>query len=175
MAVGEVVDRVPLEAVERLRVLVQHTHDTNHALFVAGNGGCTTVADHFALGMSLNILRESGKGSRAFSLSSGPMLSAAVNDFGYDAMFAVQLKALAKPGDMFVALSSSGKSQNLAHAVETARTMGLTTAAIVGCSGPISGYAGHKIVLNEDNPAVAEDVMMMMLHWLYCSFMVASA
>ena len=172
LSVGEVVNRFPLADAVRLQTLVRHTYETGHALFVAGNGGCATVADHFALGMSLNILRESGVGSRAFSLSSGPMLSAAVNDFGYEQMFAVQLRALAKSNDMFIALSSSGKSMNLANAVSEARTLGLTTAAVVGRKGAVSVCASHIVSLDVDSPAVAEDVMIMMLHWLYCSFMV---
>jgi len=172
MAVHEAMVRFPRRDAELLRGTVERTIEKGHTLFTAGNGGSGTVADHFALGMSLNVFRETGRQGRAVCLNSGTMMSAAVNDFGYDRMFAAQLEASAQPGDLFVALSASGCSQNLAMAVNRASMMGLTTAAIVGKTGPVNAFADVSIVIDTDSAAVCEDVTMMMLHWLYGSFMV---
>lgn len=170
-AVAEVTRCFPSEDAEKLRQLVKQTHEKQNTIFIAGNGGGATVADHFALGMSLNILRETGYCNRAYSLNAGMMLSAAVNDFGYEDMFAIQLSALGKEYDLFIAVSASGRSKNLAKAVRRANERGMRSVAIVGRQGIVSHLASLKIELGTDNPALAEDVSMMMLHWVYCSFM----
>jgi len=173
-AIAEITKRFPSADAEKLRQIVKETHEKQNTIFIAGNGGGATVADHFALGMSLNILRETGYCNRAYSLNAGMMLSAAVNDFGYEDMFAIQLSALAKEYDLFIAVSASGCSKNLAKAIRRANERGMRSVAIVGNKGSVSEYAHLKIVLGTDNPALAEDVSMMMLHWVYCSFMVRS-
>lgn len=172
LSVGETVDHFPLEAAVQLRAEVQRVVERKNVLFTAGNGGGATVMDHFALGMSLNILRETGFGNRAISLNSGMMLSAAANDFGYERMFSVQLETLAKSGDLFVALSASGCSMNVATAIDKAHCMGLRTAAIVGKRGRVTENANVVIEIDCESAAITEDVAMMLLHWLYCSFMV---
>ncbi len=170
-AIAEITKRFPLDNAEMFRLAVKRTVDKQASIFIAGNGGGATVADHFALGMSLNIFRETGRCNRAYSLNSGMMLSAAVNDFGYENMFAVQLSALGKENDLFIAISASGCSKNLAKAVRRANERGMESIAVVGNKGIVSDYASLTIDLGTDNPALAEDVSMMMLHWVYCSFM----
>lgn len=171
-AVNAAMVRFPTQDVAKLRQLVKWTVDNNHTIFVAGNGGSGTVADHFALGMSLNVFRETGKQGRAVCLNSGTMMSAAVNDFGVDRMFAVQLETMAQPKDLFLALSASGCSRNLTTAVSRANMLGLRTAAVVGKEGPIAYGSDVSVILGEESAAVSEDVTMMLLHWLYGSFMV---
>jgi D-sedoheptulose 7-phosphate isomerase len=159
----------PFEKLEQFRQRVQETTGT---IFVAGNGGNATVADHFALGMSLNVFRETGRQGRAISLTSGVHMSAAVNDFGYERMFGVQLEAMGRPGDLFIALSASGSSINLAEAVVQADAMGMYSLAIVGKEGPVSLHANESLVIGTESSALSEDMTMMALHWLYGSFMV---
>lgn len=173
-AVQHVMARFPTQDAVKLRQLVKWTVENNHTVFVAGNGGSGTVADHFALGMSLNVFRETGRQGRAVCLNSGTMMSAAVNDFGAEQMFSVQLETMAQSKDLFLALSASGCSKNLVTAVKRANALGLRTAAIVGVEGPIAYTADISVILEEESAAVSEDVTMMMLHWLYGSFMVKS-
>lgn len=169
--VALVAKQFPIGKTNELRNVVAHVKDNNKTIFIAGNGGNATIADHFALGMSLNIFRETGHGNRAYSLNSGMMLSAAANDFGYEQMYAVQLQSLARKGDLFIALSASGNSMNLATAMKKACDLELYRVAIVGQYGKVSELATTSMELGTTNSAVAEDVTMMMLHWLYCSFM----
>lgn len=171
-SVTSVTEQVSLPPVVALRELIARGWRESRTLFTAGNGGSSTVAEHLALGMSLNVFRETGKGAPAFCLSSsGTFATAAANDFGRDAMFAAQLRALAKRDDLLVVISASGKSQNLVNVVATARELGVRTGAIVGQLGPVSALADLVVNVNVMSSAVAEDVTIMLLHWLYCSFM----
>lgn len=170
-AVREVTSHFDINSLNRIRKVVHRAYSNNQTIFVAGNGGNATVADHFALGMSLNILRETGRQGRAMSLSSGALLTAAVNDFGANRMFAVQLQSMGRPGDLFVALSASGCSENLAEAVDQCLDMDMKSVAIVGKPGPVSNHADEILVIGTDSAAISEDVTMMALHWLYGTFM----
>lgn len=169
--VGDAIKRFPFQSIIDLYADARDANSKGRTIFIAGNGGNATIADHFALGMSLNLQRETGRGCRAYSLSSGSMLSAAANDFGEERMFSAQLEALARRHDLFIALSASGKSKNISTAVKMANKMSLTTCAIVGRRGVVSLNATDKVILDIDDAAVCEDVTMMLLHWLYCSFM----
>ena len=78
--------------------------------YIAGNGGSAQMANHFAT----ELVHE---GLRAQSLTNDPiLLTALANDFSFEDIFVKQLKALAKKGDLFVGLSTSGKSRNLLNA-----------------------------------------------------------
>lgn len=169
--VAEVAEAVPLGSVTALRALVARTVERGGTLFTAGNGGSATVAEHLALGMSLNVFRETGSGFRSIALSSGTYATAAANDFGRERMFSAQLQAMAREGDMFVAVSASGCSENLVSAMRCARQLGVRTGAIVGKDGPIAADADVPVLLRAETSAIAEDVTIQLLHWLYCSFM----
>ena len=182
--VAEIASEVDADAVCQLRNLVFDACRSGATTFIAGNGGNATIAEHLALGLTLNTLRESGHGARAVALSaSGAILSAAANDFGADRVYAVQLEALARPGDLFLALSASGQSPNLDVALQRASRLGLRTAAIVGAGGAVASSAGMTINIRTDRwhlsdgrrdatcSAVFEDIATMIMHWIYGSYM----
>ncbi len=163
---------VDLAAVQELRDRIAKLVVDDYTLFVVGNGGFGTVAEHFALGMSLNVLREGGHSCRAYALSpSGPITTSAINDFGYDDMFAAQVRALGRPNDMLLALSGSGMSENIARAQSAAIRQHMFVASISGRGGPIAQLSRLPIVLNTDSNAIAEDAAIMLLHWVYGTFM----
>lgn len=173
-AVAAVAASVDRGAAHHAREMIRQAYDHGGTVFAAGNGGAGTVIDHFVLGLTLNAWRETQEGQRAVSLhANAAMLSAAVNDFGRWRMFSAQLRALSKhPADLVLVLSSSGKSENVAQLLREARAMGLASIALVGRPGPVSAEAALPIVLGTDCAAVAEDAAIMLLHWLYGTFMV---
>lgn len=94
-----------------------------------GNGGSATDSADFAAD-----LREIGV--RAFDLCDEPaVISAVANDIGFDEIFARQVIALGRPGDVAVGISTSGRSGNVARGMQQARAQGLTTIALAGYSG----------------------------------------
>jgi D-sedoheptulose 7-phosphate isomerase len=104
-------------------------------LYVMGNGGSATDAQHIALEFFHPII-EKRKALPAVALTADPALLTAIsNDRDFAKIFADQLRVLARPGDMVLVVSTSGKSPNLIQALETARELGLLTIAFTGKDG----------------------------------------
>jgi len=103
-------------------------------LLIAGNGGSLCDAMHFAEELT-GIFRHKRKALPAIALSDPGHLSCMANDVGYHDVFSRAVEALGREGDVFVALTTSGNSQNLIHAVEMAKAMGLKTISFLGKTG----------------------------------------
>jgi len=103
-------------------------------LLIAGNGGSLCDAMHFAEELT-GIFRHQRKALPAIALSDPGHLSCMANDVGYHDVFSRAIEALGREGDVFVALTTSGNSQNLIHAVEKAKAMGLKTISFLGKTG----------------------------------------
>jgi D-sedoheptulose 7-phosphate isomerase len=104
-------------------------------LYVMGNGGSATDAQHISVEFFHPIL-EKRKPLPAIALTADQALLTAIsNDRDFAKIFADQLRVLARPGDIALAVSTSGKSPNLVQALETARELGLLTVAFTGKDG----------------------------------------
>ena len=104
-------------------------------LYVMGNGGSATDAQHISLEFFHPIV-EKRKALPAIALTADQALLTAIsNDRDFAKVFADQLRVLARPGDIALAVSTSGKSPNLVQALETARELGLLTIAFTGKDG----------------------------------------
>lgn len=109
--------------------------DAGSRVWVLGNGGSAAISDHFATDLAkVNI--DTGLGIFPVSLcSNGPILTALANDYGYADSFAHQVRAFVKPGDVVVAVSSSGNSENVIRAVQQAKDNGATAVGLSGFDG----------------------------------------
>jgi D-sedoheptulose 7-phosphate isomerase len=104
-------------------------------ILIAGNGGSAADAQHFA-GELLSRFYFDRPSLAAVALSTdSSALTAIANDYGYEHVFSRQLQALGVPGDVFIAISTSGNSPNILQALAQATTMGLTTIGLTGHSG----------------------------------------
>lgn len=100
-----------------------------------GNGGSAADAQHWAAEMTGRYMRDR-KGLPAVALTTDTSaLTAIGNDYGYDQVFARQVEALARPGDVAVGISTSGASENVRLALAEARARGCATVAILGRDG----------------------------------------
>jgi D-sedoheptulose 7-phosphate isomerase len=105
------------------------THDLKQRdgqLFFVGNGGSAGMASHMAADACKN------GGLRALALNDAALITATSNDMAFDQIFALPIERLARPGDLLVAISSSGNSPNVVHALTTARAQGLGTITLSG-------------------------------------------
>lgn len=114
-------------------------------VFVLGNGGSAATASHF----SNDLLALTGRPAlRVWCLSdSAPVLTARANDCGFDQVFVRQLDGRVRAGDVVVAISSSGSSQNVLLAVDLARACGATTVGLCGFSGGALAHRCDHVVL----------------------------
>lgn len=140
--------REQAEGVERLVRAMAEAFRRGGRLFVMGNGGGATDAQHVAVEFFHPIV-EKRRPLPAVALTADQALVTAIaNDRDFSAVFADQLRVLARPGDMALALSTSGQSPNLLRALEAARELGLATIAFVGGDGgPLAKLADHALVV----------------------------
>jgi len=107
----------------------------DHKVLLFGNGGSAADAQHIAAELVGRFLGER-KALPAIALTTDTSaLTAIANDYGYEEVFARQVEALGRAGDVAIAISTSGKSPNVLRAVDTARASGMTTIGLTGGDG----------------------------------------
>lgn len=116
-------------------------------VIVAGNGGSLCDGAHFAEELT-GIFRSVRPALPVISLSEPGHITCVGNDMGFEWVFARALEAYGKPGDIFVALTTSGKSPNLVKAMETARQRQMKTIAFLGKGGgKLKGFADLEWII----------------------------
>jgi D-sedoheptulose 7-phosphate isomerase len=135
-------------------------------LFFAGNGGSAADAQHIATEYVVRYKKGGQRALRAVALTTDTsILTAAANDFGYDQVFARQVEALARPGDVLIVHSTSGGSLNCVLAVKRARELGVTTIAFLGGSGGALGaLADHVFVVRDDRTNHIQEIHLAVQH-----------
>lgn len=122
---------------ERAASLIQQALLAGHKLLVFGNGGSAGDAGDFTTEFTCRF-REDRRPFPALNLSDGPsLLTAIANDYGYEEIFARQIAAYGQPGDICIGVSTSGNSENVRRGLAQAKTLSLTTIAMLGRDGGI--------------------------------------
>ncbi|MGE0448150.1 MAG: SIS domain-containing protein [Vicinamibacterales bacterium] len=134
-------------------------------LLVFGNGGSSADAAHMAAELVGRFMRER-RGYAAIALTTDAcVLTSVSNDYGFDQVFARQIEALGRPGDVALGITTSGASANVVRALETARARQLTTIALTGRDG---GPAGRAVDVHVNVPSAVtprvQEVHMTLLH-----------
>ena len=129
----------------------------SHKTMWAGNGGSAADAQHMA-GELVNKFSFDRPGLAALSLSTDTSIITAVgNDYGFDRLFARQIEAQGCAGDVFIGISTSGKSRNLVEALGACRAKGITSIAIVGANPcPMDDYDYVIHVPSTETPRIQE-------------------
>jgi D-sedoheptulose 7-phosphate isomerase len=138
-------------------VLIGCMQAGGQALF-CGNGGSAADAQHLACELQGRFYFDRrALPATALNVNSST-LTAVANDYGYETVFARQVEALGRKGDILFGLSTSGNSRNVLQAVEAAGRLGITTVALTGRGGGrLAGAADHSLrVPSEDTPRIQE-------------------
>jgi D-sedoheptulose 7-phosphate isomerase len=133
-----------------------------------GNGGSATQASHLTAEL-IGRFRDNRRPFPAIALSgdAGAMTCIA-NDFGFDSLFARQVEALARPGDVVVGITTSGRSQNVLRGLAAARKTGATSVALTGAAGLVDGSADHVIAVPSTATAHVQEIHLMVIH-VWCA------
>lgn len=139
-------------------------------VLVCGNGGSAADAQHFAAEFVGRFERERpGLAALALTVDTS-ILTAVGNDYGYDAVFSKQVEALGAPGDVLVAISTSGNSSNVLAAVDAAKKKDMTIIAMTGNGGgKIAERLGETdvhICVPHERTARIQEVHLLVLHCL---------
>ena len=134
-------------------------------LLICGNGGSAAEAAHF----STELVGRYAKHRRslpAIALTAdGSLLTCIGNDYGYDQVFARQVAGLAKPGDLVIALSTSGNSANVIAALHESKKMGLESIAFLcGDGGKSKGLAACELVIPGDCRPATQEAHLFLIH-----------
>ena len=132
-----------LEGVRRFVALAAAALRGGKKLMACGNGGSMCDAMHFAEEWTGRFRRDRAA-LPALAFSDPSQLTCIANDFGFDEVFARQVQAVGRKGDLLVAISTSGNSPNVIRAVEEARRLGITTVGLLGKGG---GKLAHLVEL----------------------------
>jgi D-sedoheptulose 7-phosphate isomerase len=166
--------RVSPAEVKALADAIFRCYEERRFVFVIGNGGSGSNASHFCEDLGKGTLRredfdnDSKKRLRILSLTDNtPYILAWANDEGFERVFVEQLKNLASPGDLLIAISGSGNSPNVLRAVEWANRHDLRTFGCTGFSGgKLRTLAQQGLHVPLDDMGIVESIHLTAFHWV---------
>ena len=160
--VSETLDETILEAI----FVVVESLKAGHKVMFCGNGGSAADAQHIAA----ELVGRTRAGQErtalpAISLTTdSSVLTALANDYGFDQVFQRQVEAIGLSGDVLVAISTSGNSLNVLHAVRAARERQIKTIGLLGRGGKLLSAVDHAISVPSDNTARIQETHIAIGH-----------
>jgi D-sedoheptulose 7-phosphate isomerase len=146
-----------------MRVLIEALRNGNKVI-AFGNGGSATQASHLA-GELIGRFLKNRRPLPAVALVSDPgSVTCIANDFGYAALFERQVEGLARPGDVAIGLTTSGKSENVKRGLAAARRVGAAAVALTGAAGLVDATADYVVAVPSVETASIQEVHLMLLH-----------
>lgn len=166
LRVGEKI-RVLAPAVVRAAGMMIDCLKSGGKILICGNGGSAADSQHIAAELVGRFQRER-RGLAAIALTTDTsILTALANDYSYDRIFSRQVEALGRPGDLLLALSTSGNSPNLLLAARTARAGGLKTCALLGKDGgKLAGEVDLALIVPAADTARIQEGQALVYHIL---------
>ncbi len=157
--------REQTSAIEQVIALISAAMLRGQTIFSCGNGGSATDALHLAEEL-VGRYRSNRRPLPGVCLGAdAPALTCIGNDFGFEQIFARQLLALARPGDVLVCFSTSGASPNILAALHAAAEREVTRIALLGKDGGAArALADHAIVVASHNSARIQEAHTFLLH-----------
>ena len=169
-----VLENLPLEAIRRVVDILEQAYQTDHTVFLFGNGGSAALASHLATDLGKGTHSpgpeslQGVKRLRVLSLTDNvPLLTAWGNDTGYDNVFAGQMENFIQAGDVALGISGSGNSPNVLRALELARRVGATTIGLTGSGGKMIDLLDCPIVVLSNHMQQVEDAHYIMAHLIF--------
>jgi len=136
-------------------------------VLLAGNGGSAADAQHIAAELSGRFVKERRALPGIALTTDTSVLTSIANDYGYAHVFSRQVEALAAPGDLFIGISTSGNSQGILNALETAEKVGCKTLGLSGRNGgKMNGLCNLNIVVPSDVTARIQEMHILIGHIL---------
>lgn len=150
---------------------IQACQSRNSSIFIIGNGGSASLAEHFATDWSKGVFETVNKQYKAISLvSNSSLITAISNDFSYDQVFSKQLLYAANKDDLLFAISGSGNSRNIIEGIRAAKALGMTTVGICGFGGGLLAEEVElALVVNSFDMQIVEDTFSAIGHAIFKS------
>lgn len=164
--ISKVIEQLIGDIEQACEMIISAIQSGNKVL-TAGNGGSAADAQHIAAELSGRFVKHR-KALPGIALTTDTSaLTAIANDYGYDHVFSRQVEALAQPGDLFIGISTSGNSQGILNAFETATKFGCKTLGLSGRDGgKMNGICDLNIIVPSDVTARIQEMHILIGHIL---------
>jgi D-sedoheptulose 7-phosphate isomerase len=151
--------------IERAFEIVRGTVRGGGTIFFCGNGGSAADAQHLATEYVVRYMRERRPYPAVALTTDTSLLTASANDLGFDQVFARQVMALAKAGDLLIIHSTSGDSPNVLRAAEAAREKNVRVLAFSARGGgALAGLADHSVIVPTERTDRAQEIHLCIEH-----------
>lgn len=155
------------EKLDQVTDLLCESLSSGHKILLFGNGGSASQAQHFAAELVNKFLKVRSPLPAISLTTDTSALTSIANDFSFDLVFSRQIEALGGKGDIAVGLSTSGNSQNIMYAFESARKKGLETIAVTGNGGgKMVSVCDYLLDVPSDVTPRIQEVHLLILHIL---------
>ena len=145
--------------------LIRDAHAAGGKLLIFGNGGSAADAQHLAAELVNRFQREREAIAAVALTTDASILTSVANDYSFERVFVRQVEALGRPGDVALAISTSGGSANVVSGLEAARARGLKTIALTGRDGGAVGrLADVHVNVPDDSTARVQEVHRTLIH-----------
>ncbi|WP_260293610.1 D-sedoheptulose-7-phosphate isomerase [Sedimenticola hydrogenitrophicus] len=160
-------DQEQLGAFDRAMQAIIACYRQGGRLYIAGNGGSAADAQHLAAELVCRFGKERpALPAEAFTVDSS-ILTAIANDYGYEHIFSRQVEGKMQPGDLFLAITTSGNSPNILRALERCRAQGLTSILLSGHQGGrAAALADHVILAKGAETGTIQEQHIVIIHAL---------
>ena|SRR5215210_4378772 len=154
-----------LPQVEEVAQAIIAAYGDGGRVYTFGNGGSAADSLHFAEELVARFKRER-RPLAAQSLAADPtVLTCIANDYDFEDLFARQVRAFARPGDVAIGFTTSGRSPNVVRGLAAAREVGATTVLFGGGAGePASDHADHALIVPSESTARVQEMHVLLLH-----------
>jgi D-sedoheptulose 7-phosphate isomerase len=135
-------------------------------VLLCGNGGSAADCQHMAAELMGRLSRGVERpGMAAVALTTDTsFLTAYANDFDFHGVFERQIGALGRPGDVLIAISTSGRSENVRRAVRMAKTMRIATIGLIGEGGPLTEEVDYAVVIPDRDTQHVQEALLPVEH-----------
>jgi len=146
---------------------VVHCYRSGGRLYIAGNGGSAADAQHLAAEFVSKLARDRAPLPAEALTTDSSILTAIGNDYGFEQVFARQLAGKARPGDLFLGITTSGESPNIVRALQECARMGLTSIVFSGRGGGrVREHATHCIAVPGSATSTIQELHIVLAHTL---------
>lgn len=167
-----ILQKLDIEAINNALNLLLHAQKNHKRIYIFGNGGSSATASHFQNDFSKGVSEYIEDKFRFQCLNDNiATLMAISNDIGFEEVFRFQLKNIIEPGDIVIAISGSGNSQNIINAVEYAKKLGNKIIGLTGYSGgKLKELSDVSLHVPVNSMQITEDIHMIFDHLMMSIF-----
>ncbi len=164
----DTVGKLPVESITRVVETLQNARLEGRKVFIMGNGGSASTANHFVCDLAKNTRHDSLPHFRVIGLTDNmAIFSAYANDEGYENVFAAQLANLVEAEDVVIAISASGNSANVVKAIEEAKSYNAVTVGFTGFTGgKLASLVDIQVHVDSHVIEHVEDIHLMLEHMI---------